>query len=278
MIRALALAALLLATGAGGPAGRFAYSTRAGDIWVVDADGSHRRQLTHSGGGFDFGPTWSPDGQRIAFQTTRGTRPPAGETNIFVVDVRTGRERQLTVPTRFRYGGSSPDWSPDGKLIAFASPHGLALVSPAGGPVRLLGFAGEGPVWSPDGTRLAYAAGHDLYVAARDGSHARRLTRDPGDEFPGAWSPAGTKLAYFRGANGAGHTWVIGADGSGARQVTNGPGTQFAAGWLGNGRLLVGISKPGRRTPSWYLVRANGSDPQPLPQLAGAIDAAWVSP
>src|SRR5436190_1096828 len=48
-----------------GLAGRIVYSSMAGDLWVMAADGSHRRRLTHSGAGIDYSPTWSPDGQRV---------------------------------------------------------------------------------------------------------------------------------------------------------------------------------------------------------------------
>jgi Tol biopolymer transport system component len=282
----IALLAALVLGGAPQPAaltGKFAYSTRAGDIWVVDADGSHRRRVTSSGGGFDFKPTWSPDGKRIAFQTTRGSRPPAGETNIFVVGADGKGERQLTTPARFRYGGSSPDWAPAGGLIAFGSAHGLALLDTRTGAVRLLGLAGDAPVWSPDGSRIAYAGpagagsppAHDVFVVAPDGTHARRLTNDAADEFPGAWSPDGTKLAYYRQSGGGGHGWVTASDGSGSRQLTRGGGTQFPSAWLPGGRLLVGASKAGKSVQTWSLVRPDGSGAIPLPQLDGAIAAAW---
>jgi WD40-like Beta Propeller Repeat len=56
--------------------GRVAFSTVDGDLWVMQADGSHRRQLTRSGVGSDFDPSWSPDGRRLVFRTTRGRHLP----------------------------------------------------------------------------------------------------------------------------------------------------------------------------------------------------------
>jgi Tol biopolymer transport system component len=294
----LLVPAALLAAGSAGPArsgerlatspqpslaGAFAYSTHSGDIWVVNADGSGLRQLTRSGAGFDFEPTWSPDGTRIAFQTTRGVRPPSGETNIFVIDADGSDERQLTRPPGFRYGGSSPDWSPDGARIAFGSAHGLALVRPSGGSVTLVGVSGDAPRWSPDSSTLAYIAptgsgqptNQDVYLVSASGSKPRRLTKEPGLEFPGAWSPDGKRLAYFVQVRGAGHTVIVNRDGSHATQVTRGAGTQFPSDWIADEQLVVGISKRRQRTPTWYLMRPDGSQLRVLPQLKGAVVVDW---
>ena len=90
--------------------GRIVYSSVQGDLWVVAADGSHRRQLTDSGAGIDYSPTWSPDGKRIAFRTTRG--PPSGPdpSNIFIINADGSGQRQLTPP---RGGRSIPSPPPD---------------------------------------------------------------------------------------------------------------------------------------------------------------------
>jgi len=60
--------------------GRVAYSTRDGDIWVMNANGSGRRRVTRSGPGFDFDPSLSPNGRSIVFRTSRGRyiRDPEG--------------------------------------------------------------------------------------------------------------------------------------------------------------------------------------------------------
>src|SRR5436305_13661760 len=71
--------------------GRIAYSTPGGDIWVMNANGSGRRQITRSGRGIDFDPDLSPDGRRIVFRTSRGHYAPdthgVGLEGIFVVKV-----------------------------------------------------------------------------------------------------------------------------------------------------------------------------------------------
>ncbi len=156
---------------AGGPAsstppaatdlhGLIAYSTQSGDIWVMNADGSNRRRVTHAGGN-DFDPSLSPDGRRIVFRTSRGhfARGPngAGAEGIFVVNVDGTHEREIQP----RHGGLFPDWSPDGRRIALSTIRAdlretIVTMNPDGTHVHDTGVNGECSEWSPDGSRIAY--------------------------------------------------------------------------------------------------------------------------
>jgi TolB protein len=86
---------------------RLAY--RSGErIWLMNADGTHRRQLTHCRLPCvaDYSPAWSPDGRRIAF--TR-QEDGGGATRIYVVDLHTGHVHALT--PHLRWAGN-PAWRP----------------------------------------------------------------------------------------------------------------------------------------------------------------------
>lgn len=80
------------------------------DIHLVSVDGKEHRQLTYAPGG-DFHPRWAPEGNRLAFISTRNGSP-----QIYLLDLEHGGEaRQLThLPT----GVNSFAWSPDGKFVA----------------------------------------------------------------------------------------------------------------------------------------------------------------
>jgi len=276
--------------------GLIAYGTRAGDIWVMHADGSHRRRLTRSGKGVDFDPDLSPDGKHVVFRSSRGRYAPdryhIGLEAIRVVDVGTRRERQIQPHT----GGLFPAWSPDGTAIAFSGLHPgpepvdtIQLMRPDGNSLVDLGMPGEVATWSPDGMRLALAShpgdgNWAVWTMRRDGTERRRLTspvlRPPagahGDD-PGAWSPDGSRLAYSSEVNGDRELFVMNADGSEKRRVTHWRGSDSPDAWLPDGRIVFAHASDNSPIPRWYLVRADGSRLRSLPYLRGAGDPiSWI--
>ncbi len=274
--------------------GRVVYNTIQGDLWVMNADGSERRQLTRSGRGVDYSPTWSPDGKRIAFRTTRG-RSPVGvdPSNIFVINADGSGERQLTPLARDPRGsgGLFPAWSPKGDVIAFSNGFGISLIRPDGTHMKRLGVTGECPTWSPDGAKIMFCSNSanrgqggdnwDVWVMNADGSDVRSLTKRPGQDYPGAWSPDGKRIAFFsRRASPGGDSFVMNADGSGVRRITYSDGAEAVNAWLPDGRLIVAVSPPRRDgPPDWYLISQDGKQRESLPQLAHAMDPlAWWWP
>jgi TolB protein len=88
------------------------------DLWTMRPDGTGRSLLRRSGA-HDNHPEWSPDGRRIAFESNRN-----GNTDIYVLDVRNGRERRIT---RNRGIDVSAVWSPDGNWLAFGRRGGVGF-------------------------------------------------------------------------------------------------------------------------------------------------------
>jgi hypothetical protein len=104
----------------------FAHATRAEDgvmranIVSIRADGDDAKQVTVAGDQTDAEPTWSPDGQTIAFIRTGGE---AGG-DLWLVNATGGGERALMTAAIEPSGAQrAPSWSPDGRRIAFASDH-----------------------------------------------------------------------------------------------------------------------------------------------------------
>jgi Tol biopolymer transport system component len=253
-----------------------------GAVWVVGTDGRGRRHLTtiDDDGSLEFGgPEWSPDSKAVVIATLIDrsrwglvVQPLHGKRRVLV---RSGPAGESDFA-----GIDSPDWSPDGRWIAFvngenaARRNGLWLVDPNGRRLHRLqtGFA-DIPVWSPDGTRLAYLtvdeAGdtQDLRVVDPAGGHRRRFAVRNG-VFD--WSPDGTKLAYENGDD----IVVADVDGPGSTRVRLG-GLRFDwFVWSPDGRQLL------LQEPLGGQIWAVGSDGNGLRRLTseGANSLAGWTP
>jgi Tol biopolymer transport system component len=271
--------------------GLIAYTSRAGDIWVMRANGSHRRRLTRAGGRVDFDPDFSPDGRRLVFRSERGRQPPdpygVGYDALFVLNTDGTRLRQINPPT----GGLFPAWSPRGDQIAFSGAatgnprvDNITLMTPSGRNVRDLGIPGEGATWSPDGSRIAYGSHRGdgnwaVWTIGADGSNPRQLTfprltppAGMNGDSPGAWSPDGTRIAYSSVVRGDRELYVMNADGAGKRRITKWRGGDSPNAWLPDGSIVFAHFTGSARFPRWYVVRSDGTGLRSLPWLYGAAD------
>jgi Tol biopolymer transport system component len=150
-------------------------------------------------------PSWSPDGQRLAFASASG----AGSA-VVTAAAGGGPLRRLS-----RTGAlSQVVWSPRGGRIAYGS-HGRVYVIRSDGKQRHAVGSGAEAAWSPDGTRLAIvhsAVGGPIDSVDAGGGSRTRLTRGRLDHSP-AWSPDGSRLAFSRATTigGPETLYVVGA-------------------------------------------------------------------
>lgn len=144
--------------------------------------------------------TWAPDCRRIAF-SLRDEATGARALHLLALD------STETTPLADGGDGATPDWSPVGEQLAFASDRGgdtdIVVLDLVDGSQRQLtdNTVGDtGPRWSPDGDRIAWASRvnerKQIFVMGADGSEAVQLTTGAtGGEHP-VWSPDGAWIAY----------------------------------------------------------------------------------
>ena len=126
-------------------------------------------------------PTFSPDGQQVAF-SWNGEKED--NRDIYVKMIGSSEMHRLTTDPA---ADGSPAWSPDGRRIAFVRGGAIHLISPLGGPDRKVSgdLFGGSRSWSPDGRWLAAlgpgagpdAAARSIYLVPVDGGEPRPLTR-----------------------------------------------------------------------------------------------------
>jgi hypothetical protein len=176
------------------------------DIWRIRADGTGRPERLTNAPGDDRAATYSPDGAKLAFDSTRD-----GNTEIYIMDADGSNPRRLTNNPDEDWGAT---WSPDGRSIAFNSGRigdgGIFVIGVDGtGLKRLTNEPGTNdfaPTWSPDGSRIVFrrdprepGAQGEIWSMAADGSDLRNLTQtsSSGEDIPsggGAWSGDGRIL------------------------------------------------------------------------------------
>ena len=118
------------------------------EIYVMDADGGNQQRLTKNRKN-DWFPSWSPDGERIAFAADR--KGDFANFEIYAIDANGGNQRRLT---ENRVDDWSPSWSPDGERITFSSRR--------------------------DGNR-------EIYVMDANGGNQQNLTNNPHDDWYPSW-------------------------------------------------------------------------------------------
>ncbi|MBV8632601.1 MAG: protein kinase, partial [Silvibacterium sp.] len=145
----------------------------------------------------------SPDGSTLLVQSSKGETPSVP---LYTVQVVGGAHRYLADAD----GGASGAWSPDGKLVAYATPNGdINIIHSDGAGAHKLASVG-GPAnflsWSPDGSTIGFSKDPgSLWEMTSSGSSLHQLF--PGwhpseQKCCGRWSPDGEDFVFLAGPLG----------------------------------------------------------------------------
>jgi Tol biopolymer transport system component len=220
------------------------------EIFVMNADGSHLRQITFS----DFddeNPAWSPDGKTIVFQ--RDFDPVQGQVDYDLLTMKADGSHEQNLTNSPGIDDIDPNWAPNGRRIAFSNDRNgdfeVYTMRPNGSGERQLtlndGPIDEGPNWSPDGRMITFDSDRDataetpfqfeIYKMRADGDDQTRLTFHDFSDFWPAWSPNGRQIVFtsFRAelVPENDEIFTMRPDGSGQMNRTNNPAFDFAPDW-----------------------------------------------
>jgi dipeptidyl aminopeptidase/acylaminoacyl peptidase len=301
----------------GGQLGVPDWQRAEGDLYVRSLADGRETRLT-SGQGVVAGPSWSPDGTRLAFTLTkvdvRSDAPDYSGAKILY----TRTERQASVPAVVaRTGGkvttfapspgweAIPSWLDKSHLLvqrvsADNRVRELAVVDLGTGRNRVLvreedpkfwSVIAGAPVPSPDGQRVAFVSDRDgwdhLYVVPVDGGAPRQLTTGRFEVRNPAWSPDGARLAFDRnleGTPGVRQLAVaqVAGDPVPVVELTSGRGTNTAPVWSRDGKRLAYQHTDPQTSAELFVVTA-GTGPSVGVRLTDSMPAgvdrqAFVEP
>lgn len=239
------------------PDGKSFVFSALGDLWILQKGTTTPKQLTKDAF-LDADPTFSPDGNTIAFLTDR-----SGAMNLWLHDVKTGKQTQLA---KTEYDINYPIFSPDGTKIAFYQADSknswgrgtLQTIEVKSGKIEKIHeslFVPSQPSWSADGKTIALSGLEVYSTRYREGINKILLVsldKRP-DRFVSpvaerslgmrakngpAWSPDGKMMAYVQD----GLLWIIAVDPSGTivgppRGLTH--ELSEVPSWTGDSKTLV---------------------------------------
>jgi eukaryotic-like serine/threonine-protein kinase len=190
------------------------------DLFVQRVGGKNATPLTPNTPSDEIAPVFSPNGERIAF---RSSREPAG---IYVMEA-SGENVRLVVPGCFH-----PSWSPDGReIVCSTAGHEEApttrntwtstlwIANVETGEKRFLcENDAMQPSWSPKGNRIAFwfmpphAGRSDIATISRNGGAIEVVTKDASTNWNPVWSPDGKFLYFASDRSGNMSFWRVSID------------------------------------------------------------------
>jgi TolB protein len=235
------------------------------EVYAMNADGSGQTDLSNNPDS-DSTPTWSPDGQRIAFGTDRDVND-----EIYVINADGTNPTDLTNNAA---SDTSPAWSGDGQKLAFTSDRDgtfnleiYSMNADGSAQTRLTSTADSvldtGAAWSPGAQRIAFTTTRDgnseIYVMNTDGSGQTNLTQNAATDSGADWSPDGQRIAFASRRDGNAEIYVMNADGTNPTRLTTNNTSDFSPAWSPDGQTIAFRTNRDGNGYEIYSMNADGT-------------------
>jgi dipeptidyl aminopeptidase/acylaminoacyl peptidase len=237
-------------------------------VFLISPTGGEAERLTESKSGVQSFQ-WSPDGSRIAYVAQQEMTPDEEKkqkdkddaivvdknfkfSRIWLIDVETKKAREVV---KSDYVASDPQWSPDGKQIAYTVT----------------------PTPKPDDGSFS-----DIWIIDVESGQKRKLVENEGPDTAPRWSPDGRRIAYLsrgsqNGVIGQLRLKTVAREGGAALDVA--PSFIYQPGpvvWSADGRALFFNATVGT-TSQWFSVPAAGGEVKQPYYFPGVMSAATFS-
>jgi Tol biopolymer transport system component len=253
--------------------GAIAYQAGAGEVWLIDPDGTDKHKLTDG-----ITPDWKPDGSMIAFSSAN---------DIFQIPAAGGTPTKINGTANF---DGSPSWAPGG--------NGISWTSLTGGAPDV--FKAEPPTGAPAPVAATAALEYNQdWDVLHDGTEVMAMTKDGAIVFVNpdtgaqigsplvpasenadnpAISPDGSKLAYNSNLHGDPDIFVLNltSPGTPAAHLTTSAAEDVAPTWSPDGTMLAFASNRTGNFEIFTMDAATGAGQTNITNASGDdVEPAW---
>jgi len=247
------------------------------ELALMDYDGQRITMLTHNRS-INLLPSWSGNGKSLLFATYAFGNGPVLANYDF-------KDREITRFVSQVGTFTSPEYSPDGKKVAFVLTRegnsDIYVADHDGQNLRRLTnhpVIDTGPSWSPNNHEIVFSSKRSgspqIYIMDAEGGNVRRLTYENKYNSSPKWSPRGDQIAFVTLQSGGFQLCLIDITGENLACLTDNKASYESPSWSPDGNHLVFTSNRNGRWEIYSCLR-DGSLLRQLTYSGGNTGPTW---